>query len=136
MKPVSVLIANPDATIRQCLTQALEADSRFIVKWETANGAEALCKCLKCNPDLIILDSHLSGLDGMEVTKILRARFSDARIIMTISVDSSRERILRSGADDVMMLDSGCEMIRCKVREVLERNVSQGNRTPLETCTL
>ncbi len=136
MKSVSVLIANPDATIRQCLTQALEADSRFVVKWESENGAEVLCKCRHFAPDLVILDSHLSGLDGMEVTKILRTRLSNARIIMTISVDSSRERALRSGADDVMMLDSGCEMIRCKVREVLERNLSQDNRTPLEICTL
>jgi two-component system response regulator MprA len=89
------------------------------------DGNEALSKAHSERPDLVVLDWLMPGLDGIEVTKQLRAR-SDVSILMLTARDSVEDRIegLDSGADDYLVKPFAPEELLARVRALLRRNES------------
>ncbi|WP_344037267.1 response regulator, partial [Saccharothrix xinjiangensis] len=71
MEP-SVLLVEDDAHIRQALGLAL-ADEGFAVA-DAVSGEEALELLADAEPDVVLLDLMLPGVDGLEVCRTLRAR--------------------------------------------------------------
>src|SRR5262249_47391797 len=68
--PLTILIVDDDATIVQLLAMTLQRDGFHVI---TANdGTAALDRARKDRPALILLDWHMPGADGIEVTRALR----------------------------------------------------------------
>ena len=67
-----VLLVDDEKTLVKALKFNLEKEG-FLVE-EAYNGEEALEKAFKVNPDIIILDLMLPGLDGFEVCREIRKR--------------------------------------------------------------
>ena len=72
-------------------------------------------------PDAVVLDISLDGPDGLELLKILRARYPDLPVLVLSMHDESvyAERALRAGANGYVMKQEALESVIGAIREVL-----------------
>ncbi len=80
--PVSILIADDHGVLRAGLRSLLAAEPNFKVVGEAADGHETVRVTQELCPDLILLDISMPGLDGIEVTKIIKAKLPKTQILM------------------------------------------------------
>jgi len=124
MQRISLLIADGDSTIRQCLRCAMECDQAMQVCWEADNGLQALALAQQHRPNVVLLDAQMPRMDGIEATRCLRQRDHDAKIIVIGVYESLRASAIAAGADMFLTKDSGCEVIRGAVRKLAARNAA------------
>ncbi len=129
MESVSILIADDDAKIRQCLRRALEADPQFEVRWEADNGLEALVKAKEHQPRVILMDAQMPRMDGIEATRCLRQHNHSLCILVMSVYDHVRAQALAAGADGFITKDCGCSAIRAAVRDALDNAGRESPRT-------
>ncbi len=87
-----------------------------------ADGQAALAFLARETPDLVVLDLMLPGVDGLEITRWLRAR-SDVPIIMLTARREETDRVLgfEMGADDYVVKPFSPRELVSRVRAVLRR---------------
>ena len=103
-REATVLVAEDDRANRRLLTVLLERAGYAVV--EAPDGSTALAAVEAVTPDLVLLDVQMPGLDGLEVTRRLRARPDTAivPIILVTGLGASADRIagLDAGASDFL----------------------------------
>jgi phosphate regulon transcriptional regulator PhoB len=118
-----VLVVEDEPDIRGLIVHHLTQDG---FRCRTAgDGAEALAQLRAGPPDLIVLDLMLPGVNGLEVTRRLRAEPAWARlpIIMLTAKADEVDRIvgLEMGADDYIVKPFSPKELLARVRAVLRR---------------
>lgn len=97
---ISIFLADDHAIIRSGLKALLEADSRFTVIGEAADGLETLRLVEKLAPQILILDLSMSGLHGLEVARQLAARGLNTRVVV-LSMHTSEDYVRRALINNV-----------------------------------
>jgi len=96
-----ILVIEDNVDNLQLMTYLLEAFGHSVVT--AADGPEGLRRATSENPDLIICDVHLPGLDGHEVARLLKsdaARAATPLLAVTaLAMVGDRERVLQAGFD-------------------------------------
>jgi len=102
--PVRVVVADDNADIRMMLRAYLEADGRFTVMGEAADGDEVVRVVAATNPDVIILDLYMPDVGGLEAIPQLRARSRSMKIIVYTAYAAAAivRAALTLGADAVV----------------------------------
>jgi DNA-binding NarL/FixJ family response regulator len=97
---ISLLIVDDHPVFRQGLCDVLETDPTMKVVGEAADGEVAIEKALDINPDVILMDINLPTINGLQVTRKLKAQQSEAKIIMITGYDDAEQvfHALRAGA--------------------------------------
>lgn len=97
---VRILVVDDHTLFRRGLTALLARDSRLSVIGDAADASQALRKAQELQPDLILLDNHLPGVNGVDALPGLIEAAPGARILMlTVSEDESDlAAALRGGA--------------------------------------
>jgi CheY-like chemotaxis protein len=94
-----VLVAEDNAVNRELLREMLEAVHCEVV--EASDGKEALARMEDSNPDLILLDINMPGLDGFAVVKQIRQHQTFSRIpvlaVTAYAMSEDKERVFQSG---------------------------------------
>lgn len=114
---IRILVADPDPLARRALTDSLREDPRFFVIGQAATGVEALELTRHYAPDLVLLASHLPGLDAVSVADRLARAATRTRVVMlATSPDLALEmRVMRAGASGFVVksddLDSICRSL-------------------------
>ena len=95
-----ILVVEDEASMGELLRQGLEEQNHVVAL--AADGLEALHAARMNNFDAIVLDVMIPGVDGVEVTRRLRAAKHQAPIIMLTARDAPADivRGLDAGADD------------------------------------
>lgn len=98
-----VLIVDDESSIRSFVRIGFERSNFEIIEAET--GEQAIELARKHEPDIVILDIMLPGIDGFEVCVTLRSEFPRMGIIMLTARDLDMDRImgLEQGADDYVV---------------------------------
>ena len=119
-----VLIIEDEADVANLVKHAVERGGDATAEI-VASGAAAIEMVTKYQPDLVILDLNLPGLDGTEVCRVLRARPATAAlpIIMLTARTEESDRILGLdlGADDYITKPFSPRELAARVRAVLRR---------------
>ena len=117
-----VLLADDDADIRLLIGLRLRRSGFEVV--EAADGLEALKAVVAHEPDLVVLDVNMPGLDGRAVLRILNAKESRPRVLFLSAQASVEDRVagLELGAVDYLGKPfDGAELV-ARVRAALRRD--------------
>jgi DNA-binding NarL/FixJ family response regulator len=90
---IRVAVADDHPVVRDGLVSMLDTQPDFAVVGQAATGPEAVALVGATDPDVLLLDLELPGLDGVEVMRRLRAEGARARVI-AFTVFDTDERII------------------------------------------
>ncbi|WP_068776392.1 response regulator transcription factor [Paenibacillus sp. FJAT-26967] len=86
--PYRVIIADDHPLARQAVQSLLEDDPSFTVVGEAYNGEEVVPMCGDLQPDVVLMDIHMSPVNGLEATRQIKQLYPHIRIVMlTVSDD-------------------------------------------------
>lgn len=110
-KRIRVLIVDDSLVIRRFVTRVLAEDGAFEVVGFAADGAMALLQEAQLHPDVVTMDIEMPKMDGLATVSALRARGSNAVVIMCSTLtthggQSTIEALIR-GANDYVTKPSG-----------------------------
>lgn len=110
---IRILVVDDHTLFRRGLTALLSADPRFEVVAEAADAGEAQRRASQARPDVILLDNHLPGVDGVHAIPGLRDAAPHARILMlTVSEDEvDLSEALRNGANGYLLKTVDSEVL-------------------------
>ncbi len=114
----TVLLVDDHPLLRKGVSQLLELEDDIDVVGEAADGISAVQQALLLDPDLILLDLSMKGMDGIETLVALRDADVSARIVVfTVSDDRSDVvSALKSGADGYLLKDTEPEELVNSIR--------------------
>jgi len=115
MRTLSVLLADHHSVVRRGLRALLEAQPRWKVVAEAANGRDAVAKATRLRPDLVILDISLPELNGLDVTRLIRKAVPHTRVLILTAHNAEDliERALAAGAQGyVLKSDSEASLMK------------------------
>jgi len=95
-----VLLVDDHTLFRKGLVGLLERDKEFQVVGEAENGAEAINKAKQFKPDLVVMDIHMPGTNGIDATRRIRELLPSTKVvILTVSEkDKDLFEAIKSGA--------------------------------------
>jgi two-component system response regulator MprA len=128
MSDAAVLLVDDDAPIRRMLERTLVAEGYDVAA--VADGGAALAQVERSLPDLIVLDVGMPGMDGLAVTRRLRAKGLPVPILLLTARDALAERVagLDAGADDYLVKPFEVDELTARVRALLRRNQPPGDQ--------
>jgi two-component system response regulator NreC len=100
-----ILIADDHAIVRTGLRTLLQAEPTLELVGEASGGYEAIEKVITTTPDVLLLDLSMPDLDGIGVTKVLKPKYPQMRIlILTIHEDEAMVReAIKAGASGYIL---------------------------------
>jgi two-component system, OmpR family, KDP operon response regulator KdpE len=130
MKQARVLVVDDEEQIRKAVGRALSARG-FAV--ETAPDGESAIESARIfQPDLVVLDLNLPGIDGLGVTRRLRTWLAAPILILSVREDETdKVAALDLGADDYLTKPFGVDELMARVRALLRRAASQRGPRPV-----
>ena len=119
----SILIAEDDGDIRDLLKLYLESEGFSV--YEAENGIDALSAAEKEKFSLAILDIMMPGINGLELTRLLREK-TDMPILILSARDQDHDKILglNIGADDYLTKPFNPLEVVARVKALLRRTSS------------
>jgi DNA-binding NarL/FixJ family response regulator len=103
-----IILVEDNDIFREAFKEELLAHCPSATVKEAANGEDAIQKINISPPQMIFMDFHLPGENGIELTKKIKAQFPKVRIAFLTSYDlpEYRQAAIQSGADRYFVKDS------------------------------
>ena len=106
-EPIRLLLVDDQRLMREGLRMLLELESGLEIVGEAGDGQAALQAYETLQPDVVLMDVSMPGMDGVEATWRLRERWPDARIVILTTFDDDEYVFegLRAGAQGYLLKD-------------------------------
>ena len=105
MTRARILLADDHDLFREGLAGLINAQADLEVAGQAGDGLEALTLARDLKPELIIMDINMPICDGLEATRLIRAEWAEARIVMLTVHDEDAKlfEAIKSGAQGYML---------------------------------
>ena len=117
-----IIVADDHPLFRSALARVLEEASGLEVVAQAADGRQALEFCRRFGPDLVLMDSNMPIMDGLEATRAIK-RESPSTIVLMLTAYDEPERLseaVRAGAGGYLLKTADPRQIVEAVRRALE----------------
>lgn len=98
---VTVMIVDDQAPFRMAARMVVQLTDGFEVVGEAETGEESVDMAMRLQPDLVLMDFNLPGIDGMEATRRIRGSGPKAPVVVMLSTYEADEygaRAVEAGA--------------------------------------
>ena len=104
MTSIRVFLVDDHLVVREGIRRLLEWDERIAVVGEAGSGEEALEQIHVCSAEVVLMDIRLTGIDGIESTRRLRAQYPDLKVIVLSAFgDEYLANAIEAGAKGYIM---------------------------------
>ena len=105
---IRILVVDDDALVRAGLSMLLAGVEEIVIVGEAADGSEVAHAVAEHEPDIVLMDIRMPGMDGLAATELLRAHDNAPEVIVltTFEVDDDVLRALRAGASGFLLKDT------------------------------
>lgn len=105
---VSVLLVDDQSLLRMGFRMVLEGEEGIEVVGEAGDGATAITMVEALRPQVVLMDVRMPGMNGIEATAEIRARFPETRVLIltTFDLDEYAFAGLRAGASGFLLKDT------------------------------
>lgn len=133
---MKVLIIEDNARVSALIKRGLESQGYQIYISEDAE--DALIMVDRITFDLVIMDIMLPTMNGIELSKILRQKYTDIPIIMLTALGTIDEKIegFDAGADDYMVKPFEIRELYARIKAVLLRKSSQPKKNDMSDTVI
>ena len=123
--PKKIFIVDDHPLVRDGLKRLIEREADLIVVGEAGDSSSALLKIKATQPELILIDIHLPGLSGIDLTTTLLSHDAQLLIlILSMSEESLHaDRVLKAGAKGYVMKDKAVALVVTAIRKVLSGGI-------------
>jgi DNA-binding NarL/FixJ family response regulator len=120
IRPIRILVTDDHAVLRAGLTALLNAEADFVVVGEAADGNECLRVAQALQPDVILLDINMPGLNGLDALPLLRQAAPKSRVlVLTMHDDITYLRqVLRAGGVGYVLKQAADKELLSAIRTV------------------
>ena len=126
----SILIVDDDIAIKDSVEEYLRILS-YDAK-SAQNAKEALSILETFTADLVLTDIMMQGMDGLELTKIIKAKYDlDVMVMTGFSADYSYEEAVKAGASDFIFKPFRFEELDLRIKRVLRESETKKERAKL-----
>ncbi|WP_030276617.1 response regulator [Streptomyces sp. NRRL B-24484] len=117
---IRVLLVDDHQVVRRGLRTFLEVQDDIEVVGEAADGGEGAALAQQLDPDVVLMDLKMPGVDGIEALKILRDQGNRAKVLIVTSFTEHRTVVpaLRAGAAGYVYKDVDPEALAGAIRSV------------------
>jgi DNA-binding NarL/FixJ family response regulator len=119
--PVTVLLADEQALLREGVASLLAGSPRYEVIGSIADGRECVRRALRCQPGLIVFDCAMRGLSGLEAIRRIVPRCPQTRLLCLSAYEDSRwvRAAFDAGAQGYVLKRDGFEVLREAIESVM-----------------
>lgn len=121
MNRIRIVLADDHPVVRHGVRGLLQAEPEFVVVGEASNGLETVQLVEKLQPEVLVVDLMIPGVNGLEVIRQIRQRLPLIRIVV-LSMHANEPYVLealRNGAAGYVLKDSSAGDLVLAVRQVL-----------------
>lgn len=120
MEKIRVLIADDHSMVRQGLKQIVELEEDMEVVAQAANGDEAVNLAMGIQPDVILMDINMPGMNGIQAISQLKEKRCPSKIIV-LTIHSDREYLIKTvqlGAAGYVLKDADSDVLIQAIKNV------------------
>lgn len=117
---IRILLADDHAVLRAGLRLLLNAEPDMTVVGEAATGEEALEKARELQPDVVVMDISMPGMNGLEATRRLRKQCPDTRVLV-LTMHANEEylfQVLQAGGSGYVLKKAADQELVDAIRAV------------------
>ncbi|WP_250008957.1 response regulator transcription factor [Actinoplanes sp. M2I2] len=105
---IGLVIVDDHPVVRDGLRGMFTGDARFEVLGEAGDGREALAVAGSVDPDVVLMDLRMPGMDGVSAIKALQAQGSRARVLVLTTYDTDADVLpaIKAGATGYLLKDA------------------------------
>jgi DNA-binding NarL/FixJ family response regulator len=116
---IRLLIVDDHPIVRDGLRGAFTGSDEFEVVGEAADGAEALARAARLQPDVVLMDLRMPTMDGVEAIRRLQQSMPGTRVLVltTFDTDTDVVQAIEAGATGYLLKDAPTEELLRAVRQ-------------------
>jgi two-component system, NarL family, response regulator LiaR len=117
-QPIRVLLVDDHTMVRRGLITFLKVFDDLQLAGEAENGAEAVQRCADLQPDVVLMDMLMPGMDGVSATRAIRGRFPKIQVLALTSFKEGEliQKALEAGAIGYLLKDISADELARAIR--------------------
>ncbi len=117
---IRILLVDDNDLFRKGMAALISIDDTFLVLGDTSGGKHVAQTALDFEPDIILMDLQLAGINGLETTAQIKRRQPNVRIVLLTALRTEEHvrAALRSGVDGYILKDATAEELKACLRSV------------------
>jgi len=129
LRPIRLLLADDHALVLEAVRFALEPEAEIEIVGEATSGSEVLPRVAEKQPDLVLLDIRMPGLDGLQLLDRLGKQYPETKVVILSGADEPElaAEALRLGAKAFLGKGIDPADIGPVLRQVFEGKVVTGS---------